>query len=85
MCLRMRFKALFLRHSEEADLFGTCGTISYKFDKVGKAPTMSTCDRCAFCDTQQQLVGGGRTSTQEHMDFVEICRVPTKEYEGRAR
>lgn len=80
----MRVKALFYRRSEE-DLFGTCGTISYKFDKVGKASTISTCDRCAFRDTQQQLVGGSRTSTQEHMDFVDICRVPTREYEGKAR
>jgi hypothetical protein len=84
MCLKVRVKALLRRRSEE-DLFGMCGTIHYKLDKPGKETSVSVCAACSQRNIEEQLLGGSLTRTQEHLRFVDICRVPSKEYEGRAR
>lgn len=84
MCLRVRAGIVLCRYSEE-DLFGMCGTVRYKVKEVDIETSVSTCDRCALRDTRSQLLGGRRTRTQEHLDFVKVRRVPIREYEGKAR
>lgn len=81
MCLKMRIKA-FLRRRSEEDQFGMCGTIRCKLDR---GTSISVCGNCVQRKTEGQLLGGSRTQTQEHLDFVEIYRVPSDEYEWGAR
>lgn len=83
-CLRMRAETVFCGHPEE-DLFGMCGTIRYRLEKVDIETSISTCGSCARRHTRRQLLGGSRTRTHEHLDFVKVRRVPTREYEGKAR
>lgn len=81
MCLKMRIKA-FLRRRAEEDQFGMCGTIRYKLDR---GTSISVCGDCVQRKTGGQLLGGSRTQTQAHLDFVEVCRVHSEEYKWGAR
>lgn len=80
----MPAKAFFRLRSEE-DLFGMCGIIHYKLDNPGTETSISVCGGCAQRDTEEQLLGGSLTRTQEHLDFVEIFRVPSDYYKDGAR
>lgn len=83
-CLKVRLKALLLRRSGE-DLFGMCGTIRYELAKIGEDTLLSVCDNCAQRITEGQLLGRSHTQTREHLDFVEICRIPSEYYRYGAR